>query len=322
MKHVEYLSQRSNQLIDPSMHVWHWEVPVYLFLGGMVAGIMIIGALLERFWPKEADRRLRWIAPLASFVLLSLGMLALLLDLSLKLHVYRFYLAFQPTSPMSWGSWILLLAYPAMVVWWLGSWGEEAKARWSYPWLLALVDWSQRRRLLVLHWTAGIGVALGIYTGILLQAYLARPLWNSALLGPLFLVSGISTGAAFLMLWRTDDTTHDMLVRWDMWALGLELLLITLFLLNQATGTGSHLAAFKLLVGGPYTGAFFSLVLGGGILIPLVLEWRELSHKGHSRYLVPALVLVGGFALRAILVAAGQSSSLKALSLLFEKGVG
>ena len=48
-----------------------------------------------------------------------------------------------------------------------------------------------------------LGVALGVYTGILLSALGARPAWNSALLGPLFLVSGISTGAALMLLLPT-----------------------------------------------------------------------------------------------------------------------
>ena len=45
-----------------------------------------------------------------------------------------------------------------------------------------------------------LGVALGIYTGILLSSLGARPLWNSALLGPLFLASGLSAAAAFVHL--------------------------------------------------------------------------------------------------------------------------
>ena len=39
-----------------------------------------------------------------SLVLLSLGMLALFLDLEHKLYVWRLYTTFQPTSPMSWGA--------------------------------------------------------------------------------------------------------------------------------------------------------------------------------------------------------------------------
>ncbi|MBA4317547.1 MAG: polysulfide reductase, partial [Flavobacterium sp.] len=33
---------RNNHLIDPSLHIWGWQVPVYLFFGGLVAGMMII----------------------------------------------------------------------------------------------------------------------------------------------------------------------------------------------------------------------------------------------------------------------------------------
>ena len=46
--------------------------------------------------------------------------------------------------------------------------------------------------------------ALGIYTGVLLSALGARPFWNSALLGPLFLVSGLSSAAAFTHLVARD----------------------------------------------------------------------------------------------------------------------
>ena len=45
-----------------------------------------------------------------------------------------------------------------------------------------------------------LGVVLGIYTGILLNTMVARPLWNSAILGPLFLFSGLSAGAAMVHL--------------------------------------------------------------------------------------------------------------------------
>ena len=42
-----------------------------------------------------------------------------------------------------------------------------------------------------------------IYTGILLNTMVARPLWNSAILGPLFLVSGLSAGAAVMHITAT-----------------------------------------------------------------------------------------------------------------------
>ena len=54
-------------------------------------------------------------------------------------------------------------------------------------------------RISALGWTnIVLGVGLGIYTGILLNTMVARPLWNSAILGPLFLFSGLSAGAAMM----------------------------------------------------------------------------------------------------------------------------
>ena len=38
----EFTTTRHNHLIDPALHIWGWEIPVYLFLGGMVAGMMVI----------------------------------------------------------------------------------------------------------------------------------------------------------------------------------------------------------------------------------------------------------------------------------------
>ena len=48
--------------------------------------------------------------------MLNLGMGALFLDLAHKLYVYRVYMAFEPTSPMSWGSWVLILVFPVLIL--------------------------------------------------------------------------------------------------------------------------------------------------------------------------------------------------------------
>ena len=77
-------------------------------------------------------------------------------------------------------------------------------------------------------WTAavsiGLGVALGIYTGILLSALGARPFWNSAILGPLFLVSGLSSAAAFTHLVARDREESRMFAMTDNVFLAVELL--------------------------------------------------------------------------------------------------
>ena len=46
MKEELFVTARSNALIDPSLHIWTWEVAMYLFLGGLTAGIMVFAAFI------------------------------------------------------------------------------------------------------------------------------------------------------------------------------------------------------------------------------------------------------------------------------------
>lgn len=106
---------RNNHLIDPSLSIWGWQVPVYLFFGGLVAGMMIIsGYFLWKGKYKENSCSC-YNMPVIGIIALSIGMFALFLDLEYKVHVWRMYTTFRITSPMSWGSWILILVYPALI---------------------------------------------------------------------------------------------------------------------------------------------------------------------------------------------------------------
>jgi protein NrfD len=113
---LELITTRHNPMVDPSLHVWGWEIPVYLFLGGWVAGSMIISGWLARRGHGPGDRSVGRVLPWLGLVLLSLGMGALFLDLEHKLYVWRMYLTLQPASPMSWGGWILILVYPVLLL--------------------------------------------------------------------------------------------------------------------------------------------------------------------------------------------------------------
>ncbi len=306
---------RTNLGVDPIVSIWQWEIPVYLFLGGLVAGLMVIGAIQELLWPGKWDKRLGRIGAIAGIVLISLGMLALFLDLSHKLYVWRFYLALKPLSPMSWGAWILVLAYPALGLWLLGGISEQEWGTWSQRFGVlrfanGLRSFSDTYRRQILIATALVGVGLGSYTGVLLQTLMARPLWSTGLLAPLFLASGISAGAAFYMLYKKSEADVKMaLLRWDLAAIGVELALLGIFVLDKAAGTQIDREAIGLLLAGPFTGAFVGLVLLGGIITPALVEWQELRHSALPGWLAPILVLLGGLALRVVLVAAGQASN-------------
>ncbi len=340
---LELTTTRHNPLIDPNLAIWSWEIPVYLFLGGLVAGMMVLaGTAMLRIARGEDGRSFFSVqTPLLSFVLINLGMGALFLDLTHKLYVWRVYLTFQPSSPMSWGSWVLLVVYAVLLAsalirlpegWpWAGrrfpvlaAWSDALVAR---PPLVKALAWSN----------IVLGVALGIYTGILLDTMVARPLWNSAILGPLFLFSGLSAGAATVHLAAVvrgrrpapptlvggalaatlgqplgsavpEERTVDSLLRADLAFLAIELVLIGLLLANLYTSSASHATAAALIVSGPYALVFWGVIVGLGILVPLALQGLELRHAIPHTVVPAVLVLVGGFVLRWVMVNAGQAS--------------
>src|SRR5512133_1698067 len=125
---------RHSPLLDPALHVWGWEIPVYLFLGGLAAGTMILTALLAA--PGRRPSRAARLLVAAAPALVSAGMLALFVDLERRAHVFRFYLAFRPASPMSWGAWILLVVYPVTLLASLAALDEPDAVRlagWAGP---------------------------------------------------------------------------------------------------------------------------------------------------------------------------------------------
>lgn len=339
---TELTLSRHNPLVDPALHVWQWQIALYLFLGGLTAGLMIIaGVRLITVRPKQRQALVCCtIGPLVGLACLSFGMFVLFLDLAHKLYVWRLYTTFQITSPMSWGSWILLLVYPALIANALAHLPEAIPALARR--LPILTSWSDfilaRTRLVVAIGVANVlvGIALGIYTGILLGTLGARPLWSSAVLGPLFLFSGLSAAAALLhgVLVLTapdgelpafadfllsslsrlaqarplDTKVAPVLAGADNSFLSIELGLLGLFLIGHLTSTAAHQRAVSLLLGGPYTAVFWVFIIFLGILLPLVLQTLELRNRIRHTLAPSVLVIFNGILLRFVLVYAGQQS--------------
>jgi protein NrfD len=304
------VTARANAKVDPVLDIWHWEVPAYLFVGGLTAGIMVFAAvmiLLRR--ERQAPFTVRQL-PLFAPIVLSVGMLTLFLDLEHKLMVWRFYTTFQPTSPMSWGSWVLLLVYPAsvaLILAYLRS-GYPRLAGYAerYPLGRLALDLCERRRRPLAWVNLLLGVFLGIYTGILLSAFSARPFWNTGVLGPLFLVSGLSTAAALAILGAREAGEKHLFTRIDVGLIVLELVLLALLLVNLATGNRVQLQALGHLLGGDFTAVFWLWLVTVGLLLPLLLEVLDLNKVRVWVFLSPLLVIAGGYLLRHVTVELGQ----------------
>ena len=189
--------------------------------------------------------------------------------------------------------------------------GYPALAGWieQLPFGSAALDQSERFRTPVAALVIPLAVGLGIYTGVLLSAFSARPFWNTGLLGPLFLVSGLSTAGALALIGARLDCEKHFFTRTDITLIGIELTLIALLIINLATGAAQQQEAVHLILGGDYTVPFWLWFVLPGLLVPVVLETFEL--RGICRFSLAAslLVLYGGFMLRYLTVELGQVST-------------
>ena len=305
----EIFTTRNNPHVDPFMAMWEWQIPVYLFLGGMVAGMMIIsGYFLFSGRHKESNCSCFSI-PLTSIVLLSIGMFALFVDLAHKLYVWRLYTTFQFKSPMSWGSWILLLVYPALIANIL-----IRPPQWFANKLPKLTDISEKiKHHPMLIKNIGIlnmlfGLMLGAYTGVLLSTMGSRPLWNTSILWVLFLVSGLSTAAAFVHLIAKNKAESELLAKADNGFLVVELFVFVMMFLGLLSSARPHIEAANLLLNGAYAPAFWVFVIGMGIIIPLIIQLLAVNHKIRHTAIAPIMVIIGGLILRFVIVSAGQYS--------------
>ncbi|MBN2758435.1 MAG: polysulfide reductase NrfD [Bacteroidales bacterium] len=332
MKEELIVSGRMNLNIDPVLHVWHWQIPLYLFLGGLAAGVLFFAALYFIRNESEKYQTAVKIAPIIAPIAIVLGLIALLLDLKHKLYFWQLYTTIRLDSPMSWGAWVLMLITPLSIIWVAtylkeifpkielkkGFFGklfsfvfkhddnEKVNWDWKYKWI------SDFEKLMInnrktLAWLLLISsVILGVYTGILLSAFNARPLWNNAILGPLFLVSGLSTGAASIMWLSKNHEEQKLFSKIDILLIVIELFFITHLFMGFLAGPEVQIEAAKLFFGGEFTIYFGLFVVILGLIMPAIFEVLELNgYRVHVA--IPALlILFGGLLFRFVMVEAGQ----------------
>jgi protein NrfD len=263
---------------------WHLLIVWYFFLGGIAGGAYFTAAIADSFGSSR-DRSVFRVGYVLALLLVSICGVLLILDLGTPSRFMNMILHFKFWDPMSIGAWMLGLfgafAFGSSV---LSFMHGEGLAR-------------VRRRLSLVGIIAGFFIAA--YTGVLLSAT-ALPFWREArLMGALFLASGASTGMAAitLLLYLFGESTgegYKKVKRADRYAIVFELVMLAafLFLLGGAAGP---------IVSGHLAPLFWWGLVVVGLLVPLVLDVSGLRLPGA----VPAaLVLVGGFILRYVIVMA------------------
>ncbi len=307
MKEELFVSGRNIPNIDPYLNIWHWQIPSYLFLGGLAAGILFFAAIFTILGKENKMATSVKIAPMIVPFALILGLFFLFLDLKHKLYFWQLYTTIRLESPMGWGSWVLMIMTPISIIW-SASYVREIFPNWDWKFrfLKNFEAWVIKNRILIAWPMAIYAVILGIYTGILLSAFNARPLWNTSILGPLFLVSGMSTGAAVVLLLSKDHKERKIMGRIDILLILIELFFIIHLFMGFKAGSEASINAANLFLGGSFTAPFFAFVVLLGLIFPAILEILEL--KGYKvPVIVPAaLILIGGLIFRFLIVEAGQ----------------
>lgn len=309
MKEELIVSGRMNYKVDPNLHIWGWEIPLYLFLGGLAAGVLFFAALYYlRGKENMYQSAVKWVPMLTPFLLV-IGLGALFLDLHHKPYFWRLYTTVKLQSPMSWGAWTLMVVTPISILW-SATYVKEIfpKWDWKYNWLNAIEKYLIDNRRALAWIMIVYAVILGIYTGILLSAFNARPLWNTSILGPLFLVSGLSAGAALIMMLSKNPLERKKFSQIDLLLIAIELALIIHMFMGFRASSEVQIDAAALFLGGPYTLPFWIFVVFLGMVLPAFLEFWELKGNHIPAYIPAVLIIFGSVMLRFIIVYAGQAS--------------
>lgn len=310
--------------------VWGWQPALYLFLGGLSAGTFIVAALLF-LQDKIRNARAVCIASWAALACLALGLVLLLAELSNPLRGMMMWQSFSNiTSWMAIGAWAL---FAAMVVF-------GVMAVLSTPKLVKLVfkgTSGKAERIDTVRRVAAIaGMVLAFivaaYTGVLLMAAPGVPLWHTALLPCLFVISGLDTGIALVEIIAVAvggiaEKSRQIMLRGVVALVLAEMVVLAAFLAMPAVQNGTTESAFaaisvELIATGTLAAPFWALVVVCGLCAPLgaalvglrrskpqdsaAEEAARAVAPSHGLQLLGACgALAGGCALRFVVLFAG-----------------
>lgn len=283
---------------------WGWLIVVYFFLGGIAGGAAFLSGLLDLFG-NRADRSMTRVGYVIALGAIVLGAPLLIVDLTRPERFWHMFwksdtggLMFKYYSPVSLGIWIVL-GFVVFVV--LAAAAALAEAG-KLPRGLAALGEGAMGKLIALGCVV-TGSALAGYTGLVLNGT-NRPLWgDSVWITLLFLLSGISAGAAAMILagWRQG---HPATLRWieamERYSSVLELIVLAIIA-----------ATVWSIVSVVWSGAWGLILVVGvvllGILTPMVLSWRSRAFGAWTVPAAAALVLLGSFLLRTVVILSSEA---------------
>lgn len=254
---------------------WGWPIALYLFLGGLGAGTLLVSALIDL--KLKALKRTAFAAAVAGVACLGLGTCLLLLDVTMPLRALMLWRSFSHLgSWMAIGAWLLSVGIVVGLVWALSCGtgklaGIAAKLERAHKPLGIAV--------------CALGVCIAAYTGILLSVLAAHPLWNTPLLPVLFLVSAVDTGVALVVILsgvldKGDGALHGihmMLERCTLILVAVEAVVLVALLALVGSGSETGAASVAILTTGALAVPFWLLFAAVGLAIPAAVAFASLK---------------------------------------------
>jgi len=268
---------------------WHATYAIYFFVIGIVAGLTFLSFLS---WHNEALRPIRASSAWGALVLLAIGGLLLIADLSQPLRFLNvlnpFYLNFG--SPLAWGALNIVSFGIALVV---------------YLFMLRKGDGRGGR------WMAGIAalLALGlpIYTGFDLTVHQSRPVWNTPIIPVLFVAMAIASGSAVASLLAGGNAaTQATLRQYLLWSTGAVGVMLVSILGTTHHGGSAQELTYLILTTGTMGLIFVGIGIVAGTAAPIALLLAPFGRQQFGVVLAGLLVLAGGAALRYALLMGPQ----------------
>jgi polysulfide reductase chain C len=288
---------------------WRWQIAAYLFLAGTGAGAFIVGVVSDfKGYTIPAKIAITFGVPIVAF-----STIFLILDLG---HPEKFFRAMlhPGTSWISRGVFILsgLIVFGGLTV-----------ILWVWP-FSGVLNANPGHRAVLEVISLVFALATCIYTGILIGIVVSRPFWNNPLLPMLFLVSALSTGiggvffitpivSSVLGIASAQMAGYmTYLESVDMILIIIEAIAMYLYMTMVFSRAPE---AVNLLIKGKLSGLFWGGFVGIGLLVPLCVEYLASTMlEGAMRSLVTlvagVLLLLGGFLMRQLILAAGIRSPL------------
>ncbi len=297
--------------------VWEIWIAIYLFMAGAGAGAFVTAAIAEALGVEDFKPLVKGGA-LISGPLVALSMPNLIIDLGIgKREPWRIPYLFigNPRSVMFWGAWLLSLFIPVALMYGALEFDLIKLPDW---WTDRVLPILRRFRPTIVRVGTLLSVGVAVYTGLLIGAVRAIPLWNTTILPMLFLVSALSTGMAaavitseaFAMTVEADgvalarryyyvNMVHSLLI-----VIETVFIFCWLFLVAQRSEAAAQ--SVHMLLFGQHALLFWIGIIFFGIVDPMIIYIYEVVlHRPlmpFALFVSDGSVLLGGFVLRYLVI--------------------